>query len=74
MSGYSSLKECEDIIRQTVASDHNGLGLPLGAENYNMAAILRGCLIEGDRYYGYRSGVSSEVFFELVRQNVKGGK
>jgi len=71
MSRYGSRRELEDVIRSTVATDYNNLGLPLGIENYNLAGILRDARISGGGGSGWYSGADSTEFTASLRRHVR---
>lgn len=72
MSGYSSRREAEEVVKSTVATNYNKWdGLPTGAEHYNTAAIYREVVYS--RGHGYGWGVEFDVakFEAVVRANVR---
>lgn len=70
MSGYASKAEYVDVLRQTIATDHNGLGYPRDPARFNIAGILRDSDFGGDRYYGYRPDYSCDLP-EILRANYR---
>jgi hypothetical protein len=68
VSGYASRAEVVDVVRQTIATDHNGLGLPRDPGRFNLAAIVRECF-----YYspGYGWHSTDADFCESLRANCR---
>lgn len=62
MSGYATKAELVNMVKRTVETDYNKLGVT----QVNMAALLRDCRIDGDRRYGYRMGLSGEDFKDAI--------
>lgn len=71
MSRHSSKTELKHVIRRTAATDHLKLGTPLGAENFNLAQLIRECDIKGDQYYGYYVGISQEELEDAIKRAVR---
>ncbi|HEY7822674.1 MAG TPA: hypothetical protein VIG24_07580 [Acidimicrobiia bacterium] len=74
MSRYASKRELVDVIRQTIATDHNRTGLPTDVGAYNFAGVLRDLDIIGDPMYGYTTReCGSEMFARALRNNLRRG-
>lgn len=65
MSGYASKQEVIDVVRQTIASDHNGTGLSRNPRDYNVSAIVRENFY--NRGSGYGWGASTGEAADFIR-------
>ena len=74
MSRYPTKRELTDVVRSTIAADHNQTGLPTDVGRYNLSGILRDLDVMGDGYHGYTfRHYGREPFVEALRNNLRTG-
>lgn len=68
MSGYSSKAAVVEVVKATIAADHNRTGLSTDPADYNIAGIVRECFYNSGAY-GWRS--TDADFVASLRTNLR---
>lgn len=70
MSRYATKRELEDMIRETIETDHNETGLPTDTRAYNMSGVMRDLKVMGNRHEGYTiEACGREDFVNALKRN-----